>query len=77
MLINYRATLGERLEMEDTSVKFLGSIGNREMTFSTHKKRSKLLAEKNKKHREERKKLIRPTYGINSKHKNFFGSKRK
>ncbi|XP_018577166.1 nucleolar protein 10 [Anoplophora glabripennis] len=71
-----KATLGERLQVEDTSVKLLGSVGNREMTFLTHKKRNKLLAEKNKKHKEERKRLVRPTHGVNPKHKKFF-SKRK
>ncbi|KAJ8963823.1 hypothetical protein NQ314_005365, partial [Rhamnusium bicolor] len=73
-----KATLGERLETEDTSVRLLGSVGKREMTFSTRKKRDRMLEERNKKHREERKKLIRSTHGINSKHKSkFFSSKRK
>lgn len=69
---NNRATLGERLQLEDGSVRFLGSVGNREMTFSTHKKRDNRMDEKNKKHREERKRLVRPTYGIKSKFKMGF-----
>lgn len=58
-------------------MKLLGSVGSREMTFSTQKnKRDKLMNEKNKVHREERKKLIR--HGIRSKTKtNFFKGKRK
>lgn len=56
---------------EDDSVKLLGgSIGNREMTFTTSKnRRDKLMDERNKRHREERKKLMRPTFGIRSKFK--------
>lgn len=61
-----RAPLGERLQ-DDTSIKLLGSIGNREMTFSTAKnKRDKQMDERNKRHREERKRLIRPTFGMKS-----------
>lgn len=69
--------MGERLEKEDHSIKLLGSLGSREMTFSTHKnKRDKRVNEVNKKHREERKKVVR--YGIKSKGKSgFFKSKRK
>ncbi|XP_028130525.2 nucleolar protein 10 [Diabrotica virgifera virgifera] len=73
-----KATLSERLQSEDTSVKFLGSVGNREMTFSTRKKRNMSLEEKNKKHREERKRLVRPAHGIKSKFKSkFFGGRRR
>ncbi|XP_063918369.1 nucleolar protein 10 [Zophobas morio] len=73
-----KAPLGERVEAETSSVRLLGSVGNREMTFSTHKKRNKLADFKNKKHREERKRLIRPLGGIKSKHKPpFFKNKRK
>lgn len=69
--------MGERLEKEDFSVKLLGSLGSREMTFSTHKnKRDKRISERNKEHREERKKLIR--HGIKSKAKSgLFKGKRK
>lgn len=42
------------------------------MTFSTHKnKRDKQMNERNKRHREERKKLIRPTFGIKSKRNTY------
>lgn len=72
-----RSALGERLEKEDFSVKLLGSVGSRQMTFSTHKnKRDKLMNEKIKEHREERKKLMR--HGIRGRVKsNFYKSKRK
>ncbi|CAH0557029.1 unnamed protein product [Brassicogethes aeneus] len=66
-----RATLGERLESEDSTVRLLGSVGSREMTFSTRKKRDRQMDEKNKWHREERKRLVRPTHGIKSKHRSF------
>ncbi|RZC43106.1 nucleolar protein 10 [Asbolus verrucosus] len=67
-----KAPLGERVESETASVRLLGSVGSREMTFSTKKKRNKAIDMKNKRHREERKQLIRPTNGIKSKHKNMF-----
>ncbi|CAG9771940.1 unnamed protein product [Ceutorhynchus assimilis] len=61
-----KASLGDRVQSEDVTVKYL-SVGNREMTFSTRKRRDNRLEDKNKRHREERKKLMRPTFGIKSK----------
>jgi ribosome biogenesis protein ENP2 len=73
-----KAPLGERVESESTSVRLLGSVGHREMTFSTHKKRNKSSDMKNRKHREERKQLVRPVNGIRSKHKpSYFRNKKK
>ncbi|CAG9825089.1 unnamed protein product [Phaedon cochleariae] len=73
-----KASLSERLAAEDTSVKLVNSVGNREMTFSTRKKRNASIDERNKRHREERRKLVRPTHGIKSSHKSkFFSAKRK
>lgn len=66
-----KVSLGERLNSEDVSVKLLGSVGNREMTFSTQKKRKSKLEEINKRHRDERKRLIRPTFKIKSKRNPF------
>lgn len=77
-MISFRAPLGERVEAETSTVKLLGSVGSREMTFSTQKKRNRLTDMKNKKHREERKQLVRPLLGIKSKHKlPFFKNKKK
>lgn len=60
------------MKKEDYSVKYL-STGSREMTFSLRaKKRENRMEEKNKKHREERKKLIRPGFGVKSKPKTRF-----
>ncbi|CAG9853709.1 unnamed protein product [Phyllotreta striolata] len=53
-----KASLSERLQNEDTSVRLLGSVGNREMTFSTRKKRPTKFDEKNR-HIEERKRVAR------------------
>nr|XP_023019501.1 nucleolar protein 10 [Leptinotarsa decemlineata] len=73
-----RATLGERVLAEDNSVRFVSSVGNREMTFSTYKKKNRSMDERNRKHREERKQVVRPLRGIKSKSKtNFFNRKRK
>lgn len=74
---SFRSALGERLQNEDFSVKLLGSVGNREMTFATNKnKRDRLMNEQNKQHREERKRLSRP--GFKSKFKSgFYKTKRK
>ncbi|XP_057667516.1 nucleolar protein 10 [Diorhabda carinulata] len=73
-----RAPLSERLKEEDASVKLLGSVGNREMTFSTRKKKNFSLEEKNRRHREERKRLVRPGFTIKSKYKTkFSGGKRR
>ncbi|XP_030753582.1 nucleolar protein 10 [Sitophilus oryzae] len=66
-----KVSLGERLNSEDVSVKLLGSVGNREMTFSTQKKRKSKLEEIKKRHRDERKRLIRPTFKIKSKRNPF------
>lgn len=58
----YRNSLGDRLKSETGNVKFLGSIGNREMTFKMNKGRHERdRREQNKKHKEERRKLHRPT----------------
>lgn len=60
-----KTSLGERLEHEDNSVANIGFSGNREMTFSTRKvKRNEKEEEKMKKHRQERKQLIRPARGL-------------
>lgn len=57
-----KAALGERLKTEDVSkVKLLGSVGSREMSFSTNRKK---VHEQNKRHQMERKQLIRPASGI-------------
>lgn len=57
---------------EDSSVRMGGSIGNREMTFSTMKQRRyKEVDERNKKHQQERKQLVRSTKGIKFKHNPF------
>lgn len=70
-----RSSLGERLQEEDTTVKLLGSVGNREMSFSTGKsKRDKLMDERNRRHREERRKVLRPAFGMRGK---FKGARRK
>lgn len=61
-LFFYRTTLGKRLADENnTKVTTIGSIGNKQMTFnmgSTSKDNKKREREM-KKHREDRKKLIR------------------
>lgn len=63
-----KSSLGERLNTEGSNVRMVGSIGNREMTFSTGKrKRDRNIDEKNKRHHEERKQLMRPTFGMRSK----------
>lgn len=77
LLYFFRASLSERLSNEDTSVRLLGSVGNREMTFSTRKKKNFSLEEKNRRHREERKRLVRPVHGIKSKFKSKFGGNRR
>ncbi|XP_022914298.2 nucleolar protein 10 [Onthophagus taurus] len=67
-----KASLAERLQNEDSSVK-MHSFGNRQMTFSVSSKaREAAINEKNKRHREERKKLVRPTFGIKSSKKKHF-----
>ncbi|XP_012256477.1 nucleolar protein 10 [Athalia rosae] len=74
-----RVSLGQRLHDEETNnVRMLGSLGNREMTFSTKKiKRSGYSEEQIKKHREERKRLSRPAGKIGSKLKpKFWNGKR-
>lgn len=72
-----RESLGERLETEDSSmIKLLGSVGNREMTFSTRKKRNNI-DERNKKHKEDRKKVVRP-FNFKTRYKSSsFARKRK
>ncbi|KAK9888756.1 hypothetical protein WA026_000981 [Henosepilachna vigintioctopunctata] len=67
------APLGERLNTDDANVKFIGSIGNRELTFATKRRNTYRTSElKNKKHREERRALVRSTKGINfKKNRNF------
>lgn len=74
-----RASLGERLRNEEANnVRTLGSLGNREMTFSTRKiKKSGHSEEQIKKHREERKRLSRPAGKIGNKLKpKFWNGKR-
>lgn len=77
MSLNYfyffcRTSLGERLRHEDSSVRLLGSVGNRELTFSINKnRRYKEMEEKNKRHREERKRLVRPVSGIRFKRTSY------
>nr|CAH7756455.1 unnamed protein product [Callosobruchus chinensis] len=52
-----KASLGDRLRTEDNSVRLLNSVGNRELTFKVHKKKYSRADEKNKQHREERKRI--------------------
>lgn len=68
-------SLGERLKDEDkNSVKFLRGIGNREMTFSIRKhNKYSAIEEKNKRHKEERKRLIRPITSIRGRHRPWRG----
>ncbi|KAF5275587.1 hypothetical protein FQA39_LY06699 [Lamprigera yunnana] len=55
-----KTSLAERLHSENTSVRMLGSVGSRELTFSINKpKRFKAIEEKNKRHRKERQNLAR------------------
>ncbi|XP_044267259.1 nucleolar protein 10 [Tribolium madens] len=70
-----RTPLEERVQSETSSVRLLGSVGSREMTFSTHKKR-KFSDLKNKKHMQERKRLIRPVRGLIPNRKNPFSRKK-
>lgn len=70
--------MGERLETEESStVRLLGSVGNRELTFSTRKKRNTNIDERNKRHKEERKKLVRPFHFKTKFKSRSFGGKRK
>ncbi|XP_066258416.1 nucleolar protein 10 [Euwallacea similis] len=69
-----KASLGKRIQHEDISVKYL-SVGNREMSFSLRKVRDNKIEERNKKHREERKKLLRPVLSIKSKFKSRFNKR--
>lgn len=59
-----RASLGDRLTREvQPEVTNIGGLGNRQMVFSTEKKISRSAQrrqEEMKKHREERKRVIRP-----------------
>ncbi|XP_063705502.1 nucleolar protein 10 [Culicoides brevitarsis] len=64
-----KATLGERVsKIRNTEeVQTISGIGNRQMTFSTAKPKSRedrKRQEEMKRHREERKKLIRPTTSL-------------
>ncbi|XP_055584829.1 nucleolar protein 10 [Uranotaenia lowii] len=68
-----RASLGKRLATsKPVEVKMIGGLGNCQMTFSTEKKKTgfdrKRQAEL-RKHREERKKVIRPTTSLGLKKK--------
>ncbi|KAL3281005.1 hypothetical protein HHI36_004229 [Cryptolaemus montrouzieri] len=72
-----KTALEDRLKLEDTKVN-IGLVGNREMTFSTKKRsrNSSALEDRNKKHRQERKSLVRPAKGIPfKKNSNFFRKK--
>nr|CAD7258459.1 unnamed protein product [Timema shepardi] len=62
-------SLGERVKREGhDSVRMLGSVGNREMTFSVRKEQRRLKEEKDAQHHyEERKKLLRPAKGLQTK----------
>lgn len=65
-----KASLGVRVakEIKKPEVQIISGLGNRQMVFSTEKKasRSQLKRqEEMKKHREERKKVIRPTTNLN------------
>ncbi|XP_067007575.2 nucleolar protein 10 isoform X2 [Anabrus simplex] len=68
------APLGERLKSEGKStVRMIGSVGNREMTFSIKKESNKSREErKAKEHHDERRKLMRSAKGIQSKLKPKF-----
>ncbi|GLV38829.1 lethal (2) 34Fd [Carabus blaptoides fortunei] len=71
-----KTSLGDRLKNEDSSVKLLGSVGNREMTFSTRKDhRERMIEERNKRHREERRQVIRPITSIHRGIKSWRGKK--
>ncbi|XP_065080328.1 nucleolar protein 10 [Ochlerotatus camptorhynchus] len=63
-----KAGLGKRLAAgKPMEVKTIGGLGNRQMTFSTERKNSgydKKRQAELKKHREERKKVIRPTTSL-------------
>ncbi|XP_050312689.1 nucleolar protein 10 [Anthonomus grandis grandis] len=66
------APLGERAAKEEVQVRFL-SVGNREMTFSTRKKRENSRGDvNNKRHLAERRKLVRPAFGMRSSKKSGF-----
>ncbi|XP_017782995.1 PREDICTED: nucleolar protein 10 [Nicrophorus vespilloides] len=66
-----KVALGERLKEEEVNTVTLDSMGNRQMSFTVQKsKRDRAMDERNKRHREERKKLVRPTFGL-SKRKKF------
>ncbi|XP_077299588.1 nucleolar protein 10 lethal (2) 34Fd [Arctopsyche grandis] len=57
-----KSSLGDRLKRESNNIKFLGSVGNREMTFRMNKdRREQERKEHNRKHQEDRKKVHRPT----------------
>lgn len=61
-----RSSLGDRLKKETLSENGIENYGNRQITFSTGKK-TKDLAQREaqlKRHREERKKHIRPTTSL-------------
>ncbi|KAK5646790.1 hypothetical protein RI129_005254 [Pyrocoelia pectoralis] len=73
-----KSALGERLAGEDTSVRLLGSVGNRELTFTLNKyKRHKEVEERNKRHRDERKRIVRLVPGSRHSNTQFWGVKRK
>uniref|UniRef100_A0A6M2DIP1 Putative nucleolar protein 10 n=1 Tax=Xenopsylla cheopis TaxID=163159 RepID=A0A6M2DIP1_XENCH len=64
-----KKSLGDRIREESADFKTLGSLGRREMTFSTYKKKDAKTLENMKKHRDERRKVIRPTTSIHTKKK--------
>ncbi|ENN72903.1 hypothetical protein HUJ04_003214 [Dendroctonus ponderosae] len=70
-----KAPLGERVANETDSVKY-NSVGNREMTFSTRKRRDNRVEESNKRHKEERKKVVRPAFGFKAKQKPRFNRRK-
>lgn len=64
-----KASLGARVakESEKPQVQYISGVGNRQMVFSTEKPVNRgylKRQEEMKKHREERKKIIRPTTGL-------------
>jgi ribosome biogenesis protein ENP2 len=70
-----KASLADRLARDtEPEVQMIGGLGNRQMVFSTEKKISKFAQrrqEELKKHREDRKKVIRPITSLKLKKTKF------
>ena len=64
----FRSSLGDRVSRAvDPEITLIGGLGNRQMVFSTERKQSrgsKKRQEEMKQHREDRKKVIRPTTSL-------------